>query len=520
MQKKIANSLSAALALASCGAIADKPVENDSRPNILVIMTDDQGYGQLNFASKAFKPEELSKKFGTERYKCDPAQAIAAAQKAMPNLTALANNGVKFTNGYVASPVCGPSRAAFTTARCPSRSGIYDNPDLWNGLDVNEKILAEDFQKAGYSTAMIGKWHLGKNIRKKVETDSRDYHDKSIHFCIKEHHPLSRGFDYYYGFNSSGAAYYNSPDMFRNFDNVKAPGYITENFTNETVKFIKKSKNKPFFIYLAYNAPHIPLEKRAPEKYQRFNTGNPEVDNYYATLAAVDDGIGEIVAELKKQNKFKNTLIFFLSDNGAVIDSPEPANGEFKGYKGLTFQGGVHVPMFACWPAKLPKGKEFTENISSMDFIPTALTAAGIKVPSNLDGKNLLPYIEGRKKGKVHEYLFWAGPHNYHWSEKNIEFWKNYYRWITHKTDKKANTHKKKGPSCWTVLSGKWMLQANADKKSMALYNIEKDPGETTDISSSNPKIVERLAKAFGEWIKDKKEPAKWSKESWLKLKQ
>jgi uncharacterized sulfatase len=436
----------------------------------------------------------------------------------MPNLTALMGQGIKFTNSYVASPVCGPSRAALVAARYPAHSGIYDNPDIWNGLDVREHILAEDFQKSGYTTAMIGKWHLGKNDTRKVKSSSRDYHQKSVHYCVKEHHPLNRGFNYYYGFNSSGASYYDSPDIFRNYENVKPSGYLTDNFTQETIKFIKSSKDKPFFIYLAYNAPHIPLEKRVPEKYQRFNTGNPEVDNYYAALAAVDSGVGRILEELKKQKKLDNTLIFFLSDNGAVIDSPEPANGSFKGFKGLTFQGGMHIPMIACWRDGLPKDKVFSENVSAMDIMPTVLAAAGIKIPDNVDGKNLLPYLKGVKKSEVHKYLFWSGPQNYHWSEKNAEFWKNYYEWLSFKTDKKPSTKKIIGPASWTVLSGKWLLQVDSDNETAELFDIEKDPGERKDISSQNPDVVKRLVKAYAEWIKDKKKPVKWSSPNWNKV--
>jgi arylsulfatase len=509
------NALSMALATASCIAAA----AGETRPNILVIMTDDQGYGQLEFNQGRFDSSRLNRKINTERYKCDAVKAAAAARKAMPNISSLAKAGVSFTNAYVASPVCGPSRAAFFTSRYPARYGAYSNPDLYKGVTTKELFLAKKFQASGYRTAMIGKWHLGKNNGERVESKSRDYHDKVRHVCVKEHHPLSRGFDYYYGFNASGAAYYNSPDIFRNYKNVKAPGYLTDNFTNETIKFIAQSKHKPFFAVLAYNAPHIPLEQLAPKKYQRFNTGNSEVDNYYAALAAVDDGIGRIIAQLKKQKMFDNTLIFYFSDNGAVIDSPEPANGHFKGFKGLTFQGGVHIPMLACWPDGLPKAVKYKKNVSSMDILPTGLAAAGIKVPGNLDGKNLLPYLKGKKQGVPHKNLFWAGPRNYHWSDKNTKFWTSYFKWITFKSDVRVNVIKKKGPACWTVLSGKWLLQANADEKKVALFNTEKDVGETTDVSKQHPDIVKRLTNAYALWIKDKTPPQRWDIVQWQRLK-
>ncbi len=505
--------ISTVIAAASCltSAVAE-------RPNILVILTDDQGYGQLDFGQGDFAPGYLGGKPGTARYKCDPAKAIEAAKQAMPNINALAKNGVRFTHGYVASPVCGPSRAAFLTSRYPARFGVYDNSDIHNGVSPRELFLAEKFQKSGYRTAMIGKWHVGKSNGQRI-ANHRDYHKNVRHTCINEHHPLKRGFDYYYGFNSSGAAYYNSPDIFRNFKNVDAPGYLTDRFTDEAVNFINQSGDKPFFIYLAYNAPHIPLEQRVPEKYQRFKTGNPEVDNYYAALAAVDSGVGRIITKLKKMRKLDNTLIFYFSDNGAVIDSPEPANGNFKGFKGLTFQGGVRVPMLASWPDGLPKGFTYNKNVSSMDILPSCLAAAGIQLPDNLDGVNLLPYLKGKDKGVPHQYLFWAGPRLYHWSDKNINFWRQYYQWITNKSDQKARKEDTSKAASWTVLSGNWLLQAEPGKNKVELFNIANDPAENNNVLMHNLKIANRLEMAYVQWSKDQKPPMKWTMKEWCTLK-
>jgi arylsulfatase A-like enzyme len=489
------------------------------KPNILIIMTDDQGYGQSGLTGDAFNTETLGRKFTTERYACNPGKAAQAAKEAMPVVSSLMMNGICFSEAFVASPVCGPSRAAFFTSRYPARYGVYKNNDVHNGVSSKELFLAKKFQKSGYCTAMIGKWHLGENRTVKQPNKTRDYHMGRRNYCLKKHHPLTRGFDFFYGFNASGAAYYNSPDIFRNFQNVKTKGYLTDEFTGEMLNFIRKSQHKPFFAVLAYNAPHIPLEQSVPKQYQRFNTGNSEVDNYYAALAAVDAGIGKIIAELKKQKKFKNTLIFYFSDNGAVIDSPEPANGYFKGFKGLTFQGGVHIPMVACWPNKLPAGVTYTKNVSSMDILPTCLAAAGEEVPDNLDGKNLLPYLSNKITGEPHEYLFWAGPNSYHWSEKNTVFWTQYFKWITFKSNKKVDFKRGKSIPSGTVLSGPWLLHIEAKQGKYELFNIQTDVSEAKDVSASNLKIVKRLSTVFTDWIKDKIPPNRWEKKEWEKLK-
>lgn len=514
MNKKLKIILGAASVCAVAGAVAAQP----QNPNILIICTDDQGIGQLKFKPGGFKASMLAEKFTTERYKCDPAKAAAAAEKAMPNIAKLANQGVVFTNAFVASPVCAPSRAAIMTARYPARYGVYDNPDMWNGLSTSEKLLPQLFRQDGYRTAMIGKWHLGKSNVTKIKTDSRDYHRQAIHECAVNQHPLKRGFEHYLGFNSSGSSYYDPPDIFRDFKHVKAPGYTTEIFTDDVLNFINTSDDKPFFVFLAYNAPHIPLERMAPEKYQKFNTGNKEADNYYATIYAVDCGIGKIINQLEKSGRLQNTIIFFVSDNGAVIDSPQPRNGEFKGFKGMTFQGGVHVPMIAFWPGKIKAGQIYSQNVSAMDILPTCMDAAEIPTPNNLDGKSLLSYLDGRDSGQPHQYLFWAGPRNLHWSIANAPFWHSYNAWIRFKTDKKPNSNKTPGFAHWNVLHEQWMLHYYAKDKSFSLYDLSTDPGETHNLAAKHPEVVEKLKNAGVEWLKTLPAPVHWAKSTWETL--
>lgn len=404
-------------------------------PNVLLIMTDDQGIGQMSFSSEHQDPSRMWMPEVTERYEVEPKAALEAAGRAMPNLRGLAESGVRFTNAFVASPVCSPSRAAVLTGRYPQRYGIYSNDDAMEGVPVAEEFLPERFQESGYRTAMIGKWHVGRSTREELPERTRDYHLNAIVGCIPEHHPLERGFDYYFGFNRSGSSYYNSPSIFRGRENVAVPGYLTEAFTRETVEFIETRGEAPFMVFLSYSAPHIPLHEPAPGHYlDRFDTGNPQVDNYYATLAAVDDGIGRILDVLDARNELEDTLIFFISDNGAVIDSPLPMNGALEGNKGTLKRGGVQVPFIVAYGDRFSPGSVRSQLVSAMDIFPTALDFADGAPGSGgaLDGQSLRAVLEEPwEAASPHEYLFWAGPHAWHWSPRNTDFWRDYYAYVS-----------------------------------------------------------------------------------------
>lgn len=485
----------------------------EETPNVIVVLVDDQGFGQMPVYSNEYPDEMLFLTQNTERYRCDEQKAKAAARACMPNLNKLASNGVTYLNAHVTSPVCGPSRAALMTGRYQQRFGVYDNCDLAKaGVPVSETMLSENFQKAGYRTAMIGKWHLGKTTQTPLPVQTHDYHKNAIAGCIPEHNPIHRGFDSYFGFNSSGTTYYNSPSLFRGLENVKAQGYATDEFTDEAVQFIDGSGDDPFFLYLAYSAPHIPLEDSAPSTYQRFNTGNREVDNYYATLAAVDDGLGRVVAALKEKGAFENTLIFYLSDNGAVIDSPQPMNGPFRGNKGNFHHGGMHVPMIAHWPAKLEPAKH-VPRVASIDVLPTALAAAGIELPDNLDGVPMFGKIEDS-----HEAIFWAGPEIMHWSEDNKEFWRDYWEYVTERTDDAPSSPLKAGDASWAVQKGQWLLRCNEVTGQTELFDVTADPGERHDLSVSHPEVVGSLRKDYKRWAANLGKPLVWSEEQYERL--
>ena len=312
------------------------------KPNIIVLTMDDLGYGQLPFDKGSFDPKTMENREVVDTYKIGIDKAIEAAQKSTPTLLSLMDEGVRFTNGYVAHGVSGPSRAAIMTGRAPARFGVYSNTDAQDGIPLTETFLPELFQNHGYYTAAVGKWHLSKisNVPVPEDKQTRDYHDNFTTFSAEEWQPQNRGFDYFMGFHAAGTAYYNSPSLFKNRERVPAKGYISDQLTDEAIGVVDRAKtlDQPFMLYLAYNAPHLPNDNPAPDQYQKqFNTGSQTADNYYASVYSVDQGVKRILEQLKKNGQYDNTIILFTSDNGAVIDGPLPLNGAQKGYKSLTW---------------------------------------------------------------------------------------------------------------------------------------------------------------------------------------
>jgi arylsulfatase A-like enzyme len=357
-----------------------------TKPNLIIILTDDQGYHDVGFNGCKDIPT--------------------------PNLDSIASNGVRFSNGYVSYSVCSPSRAGLLTGRYEERFGHERNPqwqpeNIHSGLPLTETTLADALGKVGYHSGIIGKWHLG------------------AHPAL---HPLKRGFDEFYGFLGGGHRYLpeeltlketseaknaNESDSYRlwilrNYEPVKTTNYLTDEFSDEAVRFIDRNRDKPFFLYLAYNAPHTPLE--ATEKYlSRFpNIKNPKRRTYAAMISAVDDGVGRVLAELRRQGLETNTLVFYLSDNGGPTGANASNNHPLRGGKGSPWEGGWHVPFAVQWPVHLARGEVYDQPVLSLDIFATM--AALVHAPTNparpLDGVNLLPYLTGQKTGAPHDTIY------------------------------------------------------------------------------------------------------------------
>lgn len=356
-------------------------------PNVLVIVADDLGYAEL----------------GVQGCKDIPT----------PNIDSIAAAGVRFTAGYVTASYCAPSRAGFLSGRYQQRFGFEynaigkQNLDPKVGLPPSQKTLADRFKEAGYATAITGKWHLG---------------------ATTQFHPQKRGFDEFFGFLHEGHFYL--PDGFKpvhehlrnpeppyNQDNpilrgerkIDEPRYLTEALGREAVSFIVRHKDKPFFLYLPFNAPHSPMQI-TDKYYQRFaHIADDHRRIFAAMTSAMDDAIGEVLAKLREAGLEENTLIFFFSDNGGPTAELTSRNDPFSGGKGSLLEGGIRVPFLAQWKGRIPVGKVFDRPVITLDVTPTALAAAGIAAPADdrFDGVNLLPFLTGEKTGDPHESLHW-----------------------------------------------------------------------------------------------------------------
>ena len=347
------------------------------KPNILLIVADDLGYGEL----------------GVQGSKDIPT----------PNIDSIAKNGVRFTNGYVSCPVCSPTRAGLMTGRYQQRFGHEFNPgpagqaDEVFGLPLTEATLADRLKALGYATGMVGKWHLGYR---------------------PEMQPQKRGFDEFFGFLGGAHSYLNAGagsanPILRGTEVVKETEYLTDAFGREAVSFLEGHKKEPFFLYLPFNAVHNPLE--ATEKYlARFaSIQDPKRRTFAAMLSAADDAVGRVLARLREAKLEQDTLIFFVGDNGGPTRQTSASNHPLGGFKGQVLEGGIRVPFLMQWKGRLPEGKVYEHPVIALDLHPTAVAAAGgsISAGARLDGVNLLPYLKGGRKNPPHDRLFWRfGP--------------------------------------------------------------------------------------------------------------
>ena len=420
-------------------------------PNLVIILTDDQGYWDVGFNGCTDIPT--------------------------PHIDRIAQEGVRFTNGYVTYPVCSPSRAGLITGRYQGRFGYHRNPTLnpfdpKAGLPLEEENMAEILRKVGYHSGIIGKWHLGTH---------------------PQFRPNARGFTEFYGFVAGGHRYFPEdliyPDiesvdraggwyntkLLRNETRIETDEYLTDELSNEAVDFIERNSTKPFFLYLSYNAPHTPMQ--ATEKYlSRFDhIEDPLRKVYAAMVSAVDDGVGRVLDKLDELALNENTLVFFLSDNGGARNNGS-INTPLRDVKGSIYEGGMRVPFAFRWTGKVPAGLDYDHPISSMDILATMVKLTGVKIAPErpLDGVDLMPFVTGKKKGKPHESLFWL-------------------KWDAREGAARMGDDK-------LVLLEK--------ENSLSLYQLNQDIGETKDVADAHSQEVEQLQNAFEAWKKQLIEPA------------
>lgn len=427
------------------------------RPNIIVILCDDLGYSDVGFN-------------GSTDIKT-------------PNLDNLARKGTIMSSGYVAHPFCGPSRAALMTGRYPHTIGSQFNlpansETIGEGIPLSETFISNVLQKSGYHTGIVGKWHLG---------------------AVPQFHPNKRGFDEFYGFLGGGHKYfpkeyktayqkqknagtkvifeYLTPIQYNGKEVLNDTNYLTDELSNEAVRFVADaSKNeKPFFLYLAYNAPHTPLEAKEEDLAQFANMADKDRRTYAAMVYAVDRGVGELVKTLKATHEFDNTLIVFLSDNGGDT-SHAATNHPLSGRKGDTNEGGYRVPMFFHWPHNIKENGHYEHPVTALDFYPTFAHLAGAEIPNEkiLDGKNIWESLQKEKSARSGEMIF-AMRHRDGFSDVGIR-----------KDD-------------WKALKTK--------QNDWKLFNINKDIAEQNDLSKQHAKILKEMVSSAEKWSKTHTEP-------------
>ena len=426
----------------------------DRRPNFVIIMTDDQGYGDLS--------------------------CMGNTDFLTPHIDELAQSGARFTNWYSNSPVCSPSRASLLTGRYPGNAGvraILAGHRKATGLIPETPTIAATVRRLGYHTAMVGKWHLGLQERSR---------------------PNQNGFDYFYGFMAGCIDYYShifywsmadgqtnpSHDLWENdrefYDNGK---YFTEMVTDKTVEKIRElgPSKDPFLMYVAYNAPHYPMH--APRKYlDRFPHLPPDRRIMAAMLSAVDDGVGQITDELKRLGIFDNTVIFFQSDNGPSRESrnwmdgcTDPYYGGLpggrKGHKYSLFEGGIRVPGIFCWPEGIPAGQVIDEPCAAMDVFPTLLKLAGGKPEEyELDGKDIFSVLTDGAPSP-HEALYWE---------------------MEQQTAIRQGAYK-------LVLEGQ-LVEGEPPQAPVFLSDLSADPGETTNLAEQMPELTAQMREKALKW--------------------
>ena len=403
-----------------------------AKPNILLIVSDDQGYADAGFKGS---------------------QDIVT-----PNLDRLAASGLHCTSGYVTHPFCSPTRAGLMTGRYQQRFGhernpAYDPTDAREGLPLTEKLLPEYLQAAGYSTGWVGKWHLG---------------------ATPAHHPGKRGFAETFGFIGGGHKFIDwavKPGteyllaIERNGQPVEETAHLSTAFGREAAAFVQRHRSEPWFLYLAFNAPHTPNEPTA-ERLARFaSIAEPKRRAYAAQMSLLDDALGLLLATLKDTAQDQRTLVFYFSDNGGPIEPNGSINLPLRDRKGTVYEGGVRVSFLVSRPGTLPSGRTYEQPVCSLDVLATALAAAGAPMPTDkkYDSVNLLPFLKGEQAAAPHERLFW-------------------------RSDVKL-----------AVREGEWKL-VRVGGQPAELYQLTLDPGEKNDLATAHPDVAQRLAAALTAW--------------------
>jgi len=403
-------------------------------PNVLVFYADDLGWGELG---------------------CQGNREIPT-----PHIDSLARDGVRCTQGYVAATYCSPSRAGLLTGRYPTRFGHEFNAVAQQtGLALSETTLASRLKGLGYTTACVGKWHLGRSA---------------------PYLPTARGFDEFFG--TLGNTPFFHPRQFidsrRSTDviAIEDPAfYTTDAYADRAVDWLRKRNGSPWFLYLPFNAQHAPLE--APQRYlDRFPT-IPEGKRrtFAAMMAAMDDAVGRVLTTVRELGQEENTLVWFIADNGGPTPSTTSGNGPLRGFKMTTYEGGPRVPFLVRWKGRIPAGTTYDRPVVNLDVVPTVLAAAGqpVAAADRIDGVDILPHLAGTATGRPHDTLFWR------FGEQ------------------------------WAVRKGDWKLVVSkGGGGTPELYDLANDVGEQSDRAAEEPAKVAELQRLYDAWNAEQSPPS------------
>ena len=402
--------------------------------NLLIFYADDLGWGELGCQGNAEIPT--------------------------PHIDSIATGGVRCTSGYVAATYCSPSRAGLLTGRYPTRFGHeFNSVANTTGLRLDQVTLATRLKNMGYATAAVGKWHLGGG---------------------PEYRPTRHGFDEFFGTLANTPFFH--PTNFidsRVSDDIQEVRddsfYTTDAYCERSLDWLEKNRSKPWFLYLPFNAQHVPLQ--APKKYlDRFPDVRDEKRRLFAAMmSAMDDAVGRVLDKVRAMGQEENTLVFFISDNGGPTDSTTSSNAPLRGFKMTTFEGGPRVPFLVQWKGRIPAGKVYDHPVINLDVLPTIVAASGGTIdPSwGLDGVDLLPYLTGADPGRPHQTLYWRF-----------------------------------GPQ-WAIRHGDMKLVVSKGGSGQPeLYDLATDIGESSDLAASQPAKAKELQALWDTWSAQQAPPS------------
>lgn len=413
-------------------AVVSASAADAKKPNILFIVGDDMGYADVGFQGCKDIPT--------------------------PNLNSLAQSGVQFPAGYVSAPYCSPCRAGLLTGRYQQKFGHEFNPTgPGTGLPVTEKTIADRLKAVGYTTGLVGKWHLGN---------------------LPEMQPQKRGFDDFFGFLAGSHSYFKWNGMLRGTQPVEGTEYFTDAFGKEACDFIDRHKGKPWFLYLAFNAVHTPMNATDDRLKKFADIKDEKRRTYAAMMAAMDDNIGRVRKKLAETGQEENTFVIFISDNGGPTMPGTTMNASIndplRGSKRTTLEGGIRVPYLVSWKGHVKPGK-FEQPAIQLDLTATALDIAGANM-DKLDGVNLLPFLSGEKKGAPHDALYWR-------FGEQMAIRVGDYKLVRYDSNAETRTGKRGQP----VAGPK-------------LYNLANDIGESKDLFASMPDKAKDLQSKWDAW--------------------